>query len=84
MTLSNYKLLCNVSGNATAIPIISMIGLGMGVLLWGVTNCVCGWASSRYGLFGLKKEVPNNVLLNYIGLGLVILGFVLKKVFPKF
>ncbi|VDN54954.1 unnamed protein product [Dracunculus medinensis] len=61
-------------GNATAIPIISMIGLGMGVLLWGVTNCVCGWASSRYGLFGLKKEVPNNVLLNYIGLGLVILG----------
>lgn len=67
-----------ILGNATAIPIISMIGMGMGILLWGVTNCICGWASSRYGLFGLNKEVPNNVILNYMGLGCVIIGLIFE------
>ncbi|VDN45798.1 unnamed protein product [Gongylonema pulchrum] len=63
-----------ISGNATAIPILRVIGLGMGVLLWGITNCLMGWASSRFGLFGLKKNVPNNVIMNYIGLGLILFG----------
>ncbi|VDD96943.1 unnamed protein product [Enterobius vermicularis] len=39
-------------GNATAIPIISMIGMGPGMLIWGTINCIVGWATSRFGLFG--------------------------------
>ncbi|EPB72067.1 hypothetical protein ANCCEY_08862 [Ancylostoma ceylanicum] len=31
-------------GNVTAIPIMSVLGLGMGMLIWGATNCITGWA----------------------------------------
>ncbi|KHJ81521.1 hypothetical protein OESDEN_18793, partial [Oesophagostomum dentatum] len=31
-------------GNVTAIPIMSSLGLGMGMLIWGATNCITGWA----------------------------------------
>ncbi|VDO81550.1 unnamed protein product [Heligmosomoides polygyrus] len=34
-------------GNVTAIPIMNVLGLGMGMLIWGVTNCVTGWAVGR-------------------------------------
>ena len=61
-------------GNASAIPILQAIGLGMGVLIWNVTNCLFGWASSRFGLFGLKANIPNNVALNYAGLALILGG----------
>lgn len=69
-----YKVRVLILGNATAIPILEAIGLGMGVLLWGTTNCLFGWASSRFGLFGLKKNVPSNVVLNYAGLIFILCG----------
>jgi len=46
----------------------------MGILIWGVVNCVTGWASGRFGLFGIKASIPANPILNYIGLCLVIIG----------
>lgn len=42
-----------ILGNLTAIPIIKTIGLGMGILIWGVCNCCVGWATGRFGLFGV-------------------------------
>ncbi|CAB3403161.1 unnamed protein product [Caenorhabditis bovis] len=63
-----------VLGNATAIPIINVIGIGMGMLVWGVTNCITGWAVGRFGLFGVDATIPSLPLLNYFGLILVIIG----------
>uniref|UniRef100_A0A914HCL9 Transmembrane protein 144 n=1 Tax=Globodera rostochiensis TaxID=31243 RepID=A0A914HCL9_GLORO len=64
-------------GNLTAIPIINAIGLGMGILIWGVCGCVVGWAIGRFGLFGLKESVPSSPNLNYAGLVFVIIGGIL-------
>uniref|UniRef100_A0A915CV77 Transmembrane protein 144 n=1 Tax=Ditylenchus dipsaci TaxID=166011 RepID=A0A915CV77_9BILA len=55
-------------GNLTALPIIKILGLGMGILIWGTVNCVVGWAAGRFGLFGINPSVPNSPLLNYAGL----------------
>lgn len=40
-----------IEGNVTAIPIMSVLGLGMGMLIWGATNCITGWAVGRYSNF---------------------------------
>jgi len=55
------------TGNIATVPIIRMIGLGLGLLLWGNSNLIIGWASSRYGLFGLDSHPPDTVWLNYLG-----------------
>ncbi|VDK57221.1 unnamed protein product [Anisakis simplex] len=71
-------------GNVTAVPIISMIGMGMGLLIWGTMNCVCGWLVGRFGFFGIEANIPNNVTLNYIGLILVLIGGILfSRVHPN-
>ncbi|CAI2347866.1 unnamed protein product [Caenorhabditis sp. 36 PRJEB53466] len=61
-------------GNATAVPIMNSIGIGMGMLVWGTTNCVAGWAAGRFGLFGINATVPASPLLNYFGLFFVVFG----------
>uniref|UniRef100_A0A8R1HWS7 Transmembrane protein 144 n=1 Tax=Caenorhabditis japonica TaxID=281687 RepID=A0A8R1HWS7_CAEJA len=61
-------------GNATAVPIMNTIGIGMGMLVWGTTNCVAGWAAGRFGLFGINATVPERPILNYFGLILVVVG----------
>eukprot|EP01099_Mayorella_cantabrigiensis_P006594 TRINITY_DN5546_c0_g2_i1.p1 TRINITY_DN5546_c0_g2~~TRINITY_DN5546_c0_g2_i1.p1 ORF type:complete len:348 (-),score=55.16 TRINITY_DN5546_c0_g2_i1:63-1106(-) len=55
------------TGNIATVPIIRMIGLGLGLLLWGNSNLIMGWASSRFGLFGLDSHPPDIVWLNYLG-----------------
>ncbi|CAB3408941.1 unnamed protein product [Caenorhabditis bovis] len=61
-------------GNATAIPIISRLGLAISILIWNTTNCLTGWAGGRFGLFGMKAHVPASPLLNYLGLVCVVIG----------
>jgi hypothetical protein len=40
------------------VPIIKCIGLGMGLLVWGLTNMLTGWASGVWfdGQFPPLKE----------------------------
>jgi hypothetical protein len=38
------------------VPVIKLIGLSMGLLIWGSTNMLMGWASGQFGLFGLKSQ----------------------------
>ncbi|VIO90233.1 zgc:100814 protein, putative [Brugia malayi] len=64
-------------GNAMAIIIFELIGMGMAILIWGIASCLMGWASSRFGLFGLKENIPNSITLNYVGLLLILFGGVL-------
>ena len=33
------------TGNIMAVPVINSIGLGMGMLIWGCTNMLMGWAT---------------------------------------
>ncbi len=63
------------SGNASAIPIIRRIGMALGMLIWNTTNCLTGWATGRFGMFGMTPRPPKNDLLNYFGLGLVLIGY---------
>ncbi|KAM5159340.1 transmembrane protein 144 isoform 2-T2 [Callospermophilus lateralis] len=62
------------TGNIAVVPIIKTIGLGLGILIWGSFNAITGWASSRFGWFGMDAEEVPKPLLNYIGAGLSIVS----------
>jgi len=64
-------------GNATAVPIIKCIGMGMGLLLWGMICLSTGWITSNFGLFGLNQKVVNHPMINYIGFSLTLVSAVL-------
>jgi hypothetical protein len=55
------------TGNLTVVPTIQCIGLSLGMLLWGGTNLISGWAVGYFGLFGLNKQTPKNDYLNVMG-----------------
>ncbi|XP_062513953.1 transmembrane protein 144-like isoform X2 [Corticium candelabrum] len=62
------------TGNVLCVPIVKCIGMGMGVLVWGTINCLGGWASDRFGWFGLHAAVPKNNAENFAGVAMCILG----------
>jgi len=70
------------TGNVMVVPIVKMIGLSLGILLWGTANLIMGWSSGTFGLFGLEKETVPMPVLNYVGVSLAVLSigsFVLVK-----
>ncbi|XP_036914182.1 transmembrane protein 144 isoform X1 [Sturnira hondurensis] len=75
------------TGNIAVVPIIKTIGLGLGLLIWGSFNALTGWASSRFGWFGMDAEEVAKPLLNYIGAGLSVVSafifFFIKSEIPK-
>ncbi|XP_010626252.1 transmembrane protein 144 isoform X3 [Fukomys damarensis] len=62
------------TGNIAVVPIIKTIGLGLGILIWGSFNAVTGWASSRFGWFGMDAEEVSEPVLNYLGAGLSVVS----------
>jgi glucose uptake protein GlcU len=54
-------------GNVWVVPIVKTIGLSMGLLIWGMANMLIGWASGRFGLFGLTPNTIGKPLLNDLG-----------------
>jgi len=62
------------TGNLLAVPVIKMIGLGLGILIWGMTNLVMGWATGTFGLFGLKANDITTPWLNYTGIVFTVLS----------
>ncbi|ESO05399.1 hypothetical protein HELRODRAFT_99188 [Helobdella robusta] len=62
------------TANLTSVPIINSIGLGKGLLVWGSFNLLSGWASSRYGWFGVKDQAPQNKAMNYAGVSLCLIS----------
>ncbi|KAG8592506.1 hypothetical protein GDO81_000528 [Engystomops pustulosus] len=65
------------TGNVTVVPIVKTIGLGLGLLLWASTNLLTGWASSRFGWFGINPEEVERPYLNYAGAGLSALSAII-------
>ncbi|PIO71484.1 hypothetical protein TELCIR_06617, partial [Teladorsagia circumcincta] len=62
------------SANAFAIPIMNRLGMALSILVWNTVSCLTGWATSRYGLFGLPAAIPASLILNYIGIMALIAG----------
>ncbi|KAL7394780.1 hypothetical protein ABVT39_003955 [Epinephelus coioides] len=62
------------TGNITVIPIVRAIGMGLGSLLWGSSTLLMGWASSRFGWFGIDAQDVSRPILNYCGAGLCLLS----------
>lgn len=63
------------TGNVTVVPIVKTIGLGLGLLVWGLVNLLIGWASGHFGILGVAKEPPVAAPgLNYCGVALAVLS----------
>lgn len=62
------------TGNLMAVAVIQCIGMGMGLLVWGASNLLTGWATGHFGLFGLNIEEVANDTLNIIGVCLALLS----------
>jgi len=62
------------TGNMTTVPIIQTIGLGLGLLLWGMSNLAMGWLTGTFGFFGIHKQPVNLPWLNYVGFALAIVA----------
>ncbi|KAH3767035.1 transmembrane protein 144-like [Pelomyxa schiedti] len=74
------------TGNVLAVPIIKLIGLGLGLCLWGVTGFLIGWMAGTLGLFGINQQEVKTPAFNYVGAALsvcAILLFALIKTQPS-
>lgn len=65
------------SGNILCPLAIRYIGMGLGLLVWGGTSMLMGWASGRYGLFGLKKQEIGDPILNLAGMMIALVGLLI-------
>ena len=58
-------------GNLTLVPIVKTLGLGIGLLVWGLVSMLVGWASGHFGIFGVEPDPPLGApWLNYLGVAL--------------
>mmetsp|Transcript_10472 Transcript_10472/g.11963 ORF Transcript_10472/g.11963 Transcript_10472/m.11963 type:complete len:492 (-) Transcript_10472:162-1637(-) len=64
-------------GNALGVPIVQLIGVGLGVSIWGCTNMLLGWASGHWGLLGVKQEFSSNPTLEYVSVAFSFLSIIL-------
>ncbi|XP_070769807.1 transmembrane protein 144b [Enoplosus armatus] len=62
------------TGNIAVVPIVKAIGLALGILIWGSSSLLMGWASSRFGWFGITAQDVSRPILNYCGAGLCVLS----------
>lgn len=54
-----------------------MIGLALGMSVWGVSNLAVGWASGTFGILGVGKQKVSKPILNYIGAGVAVCSVIL-------
>lgn len=62
------------TGSVAAVTVVKAIGLGIGILIWGSSSLLMGWASSRFGWFGIDAQDVSRPLLNYCGAALCLLS----------
>ncbi|RNA06597.1 transmembrane protein -like [Brachionus plicatilis] len=65
-----------VTGNVNTVPIIRTIGIGLGLIIWCSLELIIGWATARFGFFGLDANVPSSLSMNYIGIVLALISFI--------
>ncbi|XP_071087351.1 transmembrane protein 144-like isoform X2 [Haliotis cracherodii] len=65
------------TGNICVVPIVKTIGLGLGICVWSSVQLLVGWANGRFGLVGVDAEIPNNLVMNYVGVAISLVSTVL-------
>ncbi|VDD79574.1 unnamed protein product [Mesocestoides corti] len=60
------------TGNALSVTIIEAIGVGLGVIIWSMSNMLFGFATSRFGWFGIAQKIPKKPIMNYIGVAIAL------------
>ncbi|CAF1349704.1 unnamed protein product [Adineta ricciae] len=56
------------TGNLVTVFCIKTCGLTVGLLIWGTTSLIVGWAGGRFGLMDIKPQVPPTtpkLIMNY-------------------
>jgi hypothetical protein len=56
------------TGNLVTVFCLKTTGLAVGLLIWGTTSLLMGWATGRFGALGIKAQVPpttTKLVLNY-------------------
>ncbi|CAE7416947.1 TMEM144 [Symbiodinium natans] len=67
-------------GNLMCPYIIKLIGMGLGLTVWDLSNMIMGWFTGQFGLFGVKKEHVDRPLANCVGLGLALSSLIFFSV----
>ncbi|XP_028314766.1 transmembrane protein 144b [Gouania willdenowi] len=62
------------TANMTVVTVIKAIGISLGFLIWGSSSLLMGWASARFGWFGIAAQGVAQPVLNYCGAGLCLLS----------
>jgi len=62
------------TGNLLSVPAIKLIGLGLSLLIWGISNMCVGWASSTFGILGVQTQHVAKPALNYSGAAVAVLA----------
>lgn len=60
--------------NVLLVPLVNCIGIGLCMMIWGMSEMLIGWLTGRLGLFGVQKEPINDVYLNSIGVALALVS----------
>ncbi|CAJ1347233.1 unnamed protein product [Effrenium voratum] len=71
-------------GNLLCPLVIQLIGLGLGLTIWDLSNMLMGWFTGRFGLFGVDQEISERPLFNYIGLALACVSLVFMHLAAHF
>ena len=48
------------TGNLVTVFCIKTCGLAVGLLIWGTTSLIMGWAGGRFGIFGIDAHEPES------------------------
>jgi len=65
------------TGNLFVPFIIKRCGLGIGQLVWSVTNMLTGWAFGTFGLLGKNMDSVSRPILNYFGVLVTLMSLTL-------
>ena len=71
-------------GNLLCPLVIQLIGLGLGLTIWDLSNMLMGWVTGRFGLFGVDKEISARPIFNYSGLALACVSLVFMYLAARF
>jgi hypothetical protein len=58
--------------NLLLIPIVQTVGVGVCMTAWGTTEMLTGWATAKFGLFGIRPQPVSSVPLNYGGVAMAL------------
>lgn len=65
------------TSNLLLVPLVDSIGVGMTMMLWGMSEMMAGWATARFGMFHLNAESVTVPWMNYCGIVLAFASLLL-------